>query len=641
MVSADRLFVFAGAGASCSMPAGLPMFNAIRDQILHQLGLDSYTTRVPGGGTGTAAGLAPEPFLQALDRSSVEMVSWLEKVLGAARPNAVHHALAQLASHGARVWTVNFDVLIEAAGGDGLTVTAWPDRPDARSSLLKPHGSLGGRLVFTAAQVLAGLDDAWQARLRSDVAGRIAVLIGYSGRDLDFQPLWNEVLATAERVVWFDLPSEEAERWKRRLLRRIDADGRLAFPSSSNPSREFVRWCQEQGLVDIDPALVDPLSSPAPDLAYPELSGALGRARAAVEGLVGDSAAERATYLRLLRRPGARRAAARGLLDHVLNHGALLLVVGLWPARYLPPVGPLQTLAERAERKRITALSKLGRHAAVMRATRRLDGSARSTLLILRSASVRITGSLDEAARIAAEGRHRAVVEHHPILVAHASFQECLALLWAERVEEARLCLHDRLRPTAAVAASRWVAWADFIAGCLAVRDHQPAEALVAFDLSQSRFRAEGLLDGVTSVLTARLAVLRQQRDHAGFDATLARMTGLQTARGNGQRYYSRGHRFTVEAILVERAEFSRVHAHDLDEAWRLYRIVAASRYPLHAALGQLGLGMIECEKGVEPHYAAVAYDIATRIGARLIASRAASALAAEPGERPTEVYFC
>lgn len=45
-IRASRLFVFAGAGASRSMPAGLPLFKEIRDEILRQLHLVEY---LPGG----------------------------------------------------------------------------------------------------------------------------------------------------------------------------------------------------------------------------------------------------------------------------------------------------------------------------------------------------------------------------------------------------------------------------------------------------------------------------------------------------------------------------------------------------------------------------------------------------------------
>ena len=187
-LSADGLFVFAGAGVSVSMPAGLPVFDWLRDAILDQLGLGGY---VPGAGgpdsrmTDVASGLVPEPFM--LERAGVDVQAWLRAVLSAGEPNAAHRALAQLASAGARVWTVNFDRLIEKAAGERLRCIAWPQDPVEGAQLMKPHGSADGHLVVTAEQVLAGLDAVWLERLRADVDGRTVVFVGYRGRDLDFR----------------------------------------------------------------------------------------------------------------------------------------------------------------------------------------------------------------------------------------------------------------------------------------------------------------------------------------------------------------------------------------------------------------------------------------------------------------------
>jgi hypothetical protein len=60
--------------------------------------------------------------------------------------------------------------------------------------------------------------------LRSDVRGRTVLFIGYRGRDLDFQPIWDQVLSDAAAVVWFD-------RW---------ADGNMS-------DARFKRHCREIG----------------------------------------------------------------------------------------------------------------------------------------------------------------------------------------------------------------------------------------------------------------------------------------------------------------------------------------------------------------------------------------------------------
>jgi hypothetical protein len=56
------MFVFAGAGVSLSPPAGLPMFNWLRDEVLCQVELDGYVHGRPEADpsrVAVAAGLAP------------------------------------------------------------------------------------------------------------------------------------------------------------------------------------------------------------------------------------------------------------------------------------------------------------------------------------------------------------------------------------------------------------------------------------------------------------------------------------------------------------------------------------------------------------------------------------------------------
>jgi hypothetical protein len=401
------------------------------------------------------------------------------------------------------------------------------DRGGARTSsqtILPGPGELGTvgpeplrEIIVTAEQVLAGLDAAWLERLRADVAGRTVVFVGYRGRDLDFQPVWDAVLGRAVSVVWF-------ERWdggkcfeedhKRLLLRRADASGRLLFalpaafrPSvppaaRPNPSWDFVAWCRDHQLAGVSPALARQLFDDLPAVRFPPLPGAPGWARPAVQGLLGDYKGARNSYLRTALRPCSQRKAAM-----------------LAPAAALPAWGRLGRAGELARRKRLAAWSHTARYEAVLRATRQLPADAVSTYLILRSQAQRVTGSLDEAAQTAATARIRARGEHHPVRTAHAAFQECLALLWAERLDEARSCLAEYLKPYAALAASRWVAWADFIAGGLAVREASADAAFASFLAAETRFRAEAPLDGVVSVKTARLgrapAYLRCQRLHA------------------------------------------------------------------------------------------------------------------------------
>ena len=76
----------------------------------------------------------------------------------------------------------------------GVDVQGW------LRELIKAHRSVEGQLIVTAEQVRAWPATGWSAC----VAGRTAVFLGYSGRDLNFQPVWDAVLAAATRVLWFD-----------------------------------------------------------------------------------------------------------------------------------------------------------------------------------------------------------------------------------------------------------------------------------------------------------------------------------------------------------------------------------------------------------------------------------------------------
>ncbi|MFF0010103.1 SIR2 family protein [Streptomyces sp. NPDC005374] len=649
-IRARDLFLFVGAGASRSVPAGLPMFDGLRGRILLELGLVGDRPDDPRA--SAYAQLAPEVFMLALSKGGVAVVPWLNDVLGAGEPNAAHHAVARLAAAGATVWTVNFDHLIERAGGPGLVPCAWPAAPADGAKVFKPHGTLGGELVVDAEAVLHGLPPAWEERLRADVRGRTVVFLGYRGFDLDFQPIWDDVLAAAEDVLWFDLPDPAADRHKRLLLAGKEAAGRLhlrppvprpvdAPPGGPNPSWDFVHWCRTEGLADVDQALVLRLFE-QPEPVFPRLPGKpYARAKPVVQGLLGEIGAARRSYRALLGHPAHVRHAARGLLELRLNHGGRRVAWALSGARLLPPWGRLATVRKLAAVKRLTVLSKAGSYRAVLHGTGNLTADSLSTLWILRSAALRSSASLDAAADAAATAWDSARAEHHPVRIAHAAFQRTLALMWADRLDEARTCLEQHLDPYAALAANRWVAWADFVRGGLAVRDGDATVAEGHFQRSKDRFHAEALDDGVASVLVARLALLRLQGRAGDFEAALEEVERFERTGDRQRLRYARKHRFMRHAVLLERAEFARVHTRNADAALRLYRKAAGSPYPLHASQGHLGLAMLEAEHHHPPAHAHVALATATRIGARRHARHARALLAAPGPAQAPEFFFC
>jgi hypothetical protein len=394
--------------------------------------------------------------------------------------------------------------------------------------------------------------------------------------------------------------------------------------------------------VDLDEQLVARLHEQLPDVPYPQLQGAILFARTATQQILGDVRAARRSYLGLLLAGPQRRRAAGELTSLTLNHGRRLVATVLAAAQLLPPIGRAKQARIVAHRKRTTILSNLGRHAAVLRATARIAPEDVSALLVLRAAALRMTGSLDAAAALAEQAMRQALGERHPVRVAHAAFQRGLALVWAYRLEEADRYLHDSQRPYAELAATRWVAWADFVQAGLAIHHRQSEAALQALEAGAARFQAEGLLDGQIDMATVRLTALRLAGDDDAFQRQRTALEELLDPSHRQATRYARGHRFTSEAIALEDAEFARVHRSDLDAAEAHYRYVADSRYPIHAALGHLGLAAVQAQRSGFPSHAQQAASMGRDVDARLVITRAEQLLTTSTGMPivPDELFF-
>jgi hypothetical protein len=633
VLSAADIFVFAGAGASYCRPAELALFGQVRDHILVQLGLDDFA-RNDSKKRRLAEGLVPEPFMLSLVRAEVPVSHWLSSVFRSPQPNAVHTVLAHLAAEGAKVWTVNFDDCIERAAPRPLSVVAWPARPSGPADLLKPHGTIGGPLIVDTEQVLRGVDPDWLGRLRNDVAGRTVVFIGYRGRDLDLRPNWPAVLRGAAKVLWFDKPvtddATQAEQdYKRRLLHELSTAGRLCFPDpepppqpglSPNPSWDFVRWAEREGLATAPPDLVEQLHERRTERPLPALPPIDQLTVAAVRELLGDTTGARRTYLRATLRGPRRRAGARSLVQLTMNHGSRATAAVLSLGVLVPAVGPLADKRDRFRRKHLNILFNTGRHWAVARKTEYLRDDDVSTLRLLRAAALRLTADLDTAAALAADAFRQACQEQHPVRIANAAFQHTYALMWAGRLDEARAVLADELQPHAEIAANRWVAWTDFLTGALLVHAGRHDDALQAIGDAVVRFEGHTLVDGVVSSKLIELTALRGAGDDAGFARSHRQvLTLLGDPVGT---YYARGSRFTAEALAFEEAEHARCRTGDLDESRRGYCLLAGSPWPVHRALGQLGLAALAAQQGDHGRSAAVALADASAATAGRVRAR-------------------
>ena len=231
--------LFLGAGASLAAPAGLPLFGDIRQAVLDASGASetlqrrAALTRVEARRRllNVAAYLAPEAALYALRRAGVPVnkviVELMNQIVssGGGRPNSLHCLAAEALRRDGKVWTTNYDTLIEDAhrsdpGRFGGLTPASPFTSDpisADANLFKIHGSFPersdekslwdvppkGSLAFDVAAVVAGLRPDWEASLRAAIAGRDVIVIGYRGIDVDLYPVLTETLPGASSVTWF------------------------------------------------------------------------------------------------------------------------------------------------------------------------------------------------------------------------------------------------------------------------------------------------------------------------------------------------------------------------------------------------------------------------------------------------------
>lgn len=653
---AEELFVFVGAGASQSAPTALPTFNEVRDSVLRSVGLGEYVQRdslAQPDLVKIAAGIFPERFLLSLHESGFDLEEWLGGTLNHVRPNAAHHALAHLAIGGAKIWTVNYDHNIEEASSGRLRVVAWPEEPKD-ADLLKPHGTLGGRLIATAEQVVRGLDEQWRRQLEHDLSGRATVVfLGYSGRDLDFHPYWDSMLSGVRRILWFDFPDEDGRAFKRTLLSGAARRGALSFPgpfapppgiarTEVSPCWDFVYWCHKEGLAEVPADAAIALFDEVSTLPAPALVGDLAGARAALLGTLGAYRRQRHQYGLMVLKGRHPIDALSGLATVQINHGGWGIATLLAAGRFIPPVRPrVRQWREVVERKRLTALSKVGDHRRILNATATPMAGVPSTYLILRAESLRMLGSLTEAVKVADAAYRQALTESHNVRIAHAAYQKVQALVWADRIEEARHALNDELEPYAVLAASRWVAWASFLRSAILVRDGDIAQAREQVGLAVQRFQGEALIDGVVSAELILLTVARREGDNSAFVEALEHVRERRRSATRAGVYYTRGHPFTDQVIQLEEAEFARTHTGQSELASTLYHALSASEFPLHVAFGHLGCALLAGNNSeARQEHLEQAEVVAQSIGQELIRTRC-TMLTDNDTAGAEEMFFC
>ncbi|MEW1881067.1 SIR2 family protein [Rhodococcus sp. NPDC080181] len=622
--TSSDLFVFAGAGVSMSAPTSLPSFNSMRDAVLTQLGFRDYVqtdwNADPSANQKVIRDMAPEPFFGRLMEAGTDLAPWLRDVLSPAdaRANAAHDVLAELCAAGAKVWTVNFDKYIEDAAADlghEIDVVAWPRQPQPHSAigeLLKPHGTLGGSFIITPADVLRPLANEWLTRLRDDLANSThIVFVGYSGRDVDFQNIWRDVITGGQHILWFDRPGSETEReHKARVLRPLPS---VRFPAAQphigragepdyNPSWDFVKWCRDNRLVsNVDVARQDSLldDRASHDAARPPRSGRIARARFAQT--LGDGPRARRLLWRSICVPGTSSVAFRLLTQAWLNTPSATARVAAAGWRWIPAATPrLLVWRDRLHHFHLVQRYGVSDHVTVVSHTDELlrtQGELTDALRGLRWGSQKMLGNhtdvIAEAGQAARESRST-----NSAVRCGAIFHWCHSLLWAGRFGELRTVFEGYFRPIAMITDTRWMAWADFIESCLLLADkdnRDVARALTRLESAIGRFSAEGNRTALVSLRTVQLTAMRLRNDTAGYVA-LAKSLEIENRTAPMAT-------FGRQALILELAQGLAYRLDGTEQARQAVDLLCESQFPVHAVVASALRGQLEPNAGRSEKY--------------------------------------
>lgn len=476
----ERTTLFLGAGSSLVGESGLPLFGQMRSafvtNLLEVIGPTDDAKGREGRVDALTAAMAPEALLGALDDAGVDVdsaiVQWFNDA--APQPNGIHRLAAAFLERGARVWTPNYDTMIEESlqQGKDVKVVSFPRLP-TREGLAKPHGSLpdrvdgkwphpstwrnGHRLAFAARDLIRELPSEWRDRLLIDLSDRDVHIVGYAGQDVDlFLPL-HEGLMAARSVHWYTTEDEdklhrpEFQRILQRFsfleldsLRRELGDGRVVL-IDPNPSALFASMARksDDSLPRISP---DSLRVSRRTLSHIPLGDIATIARADLMAELGLGADATRIYRRVLLGlssglPARSRAAAALLRRNVrrLRRRRVLVAIGrVWAkgpsnapgvqtARRLaaedlhtrdswPDVEDLQKWFLEADSRRVFGIG-LGLVRALRYRGRLKEASAKASELLARARSgsspahiATFSFQLTECFRM--RGLHRAAIKH-------------------------------------------------------------------------------------------------------------------------------------------------------------------------------------------------------------------------------------
>lgn len=253
-----------GAGISIPPPTRAPNFEQLRDSFLSRAGIDDLREKF----RFKLDELSPEQVFDALDDKREETRQAIRREIWWAcepkEPNPNHYAVAAMLAAGVKVWTPNFDTMIETAAlRQGIEIEVVAPGSQLKvpgAALYKPHGTFpfpgdppreparhDYDLLFQASRVWL-LDEDWAQKLAADVRDQDLFLFGYRGADPDLTPVLLEALEDARSVTWWECPGDSFDR-----LERIVTNSKVKLVAG-NPS---------EGLLALGQKLA-PHSVPAP-----------------------------------------------------------------------------------------------------------------------------------------------------------------------------------------------------------------------------------------------------------------------------------------------------------------------------------------------------------------------------------------
>lgn len=524
-------------------------------------------------------------------------------------PNAVHRLAADLIGTGGKVWTTNWDTWIEQAWSDRRTRTdlsvavATEDDPMATGcGLFKLHGTTTRpeSLRFATPDIMLPLPNMWHEALVQAAAGKLLLVVGYGGADVDLFPALAEAVREAQAAYWFEgmapAPIEKSAlaayaEWRFRLEHVVD-------PARLPGSGSHLVWCgggstvasPSEGLLTVFDYGGDVSDLPS----WPEQFEAVD--------IEISQAAQGEKRLGPRLQLSARVSERLGRRWTAGLHHAAVVVIGPMQHRQksLRSLGnlvllraqPLRTAATRIavrltrseERAEFLVSQAGGVNHDPERAARIADGSedvSVDTALTVAGAA-RWAGDLTVAERIARAQFGRALGEDlssterdWPERVSRACFEIAQALTWQGRFYEAE----DQARSAyMRVSGAKWTAWEYTFRANGRFAEGKPDEAGEHLAMALKLLKAEGFHDFTPQVWCARAACERALGD---LDAARQHVAEAERTPRKGPG--------SLAAILAERAEIA--HAAGLPaSAAASWSALCESQLPLWSGIGHLRL---------------------------------------------------